>query len=158
MPGWLVTIVVALGLSGLGAAAYYYVLPSVRAHREAAAAGLQFEKPGPAGSAASSENRLAKFIEVTGLRVTEDAKQKTQATFIIVNHSAADIANLSGDVFLRPKEAAPNSPALTSFRFKVASLGPYQSKEITAHVKTQLRAYELPDWNLVRADFQLTSP
>ena len=41
---------------------------------------------------------------------------------------------------------------------KVPSLGPLEIKDISAKVTTKLRIYELPDWQFMRADFDITSP
>jgi hypothetical protein len=41
---------------------------------------------------------------------------------------------------------------------KVAALGPYEAKEVETTVKSALRAYELPDWQFLRAEFEITSP
>jgi hypothetical protein len=45
-----------------------------------------------------------------------------------------------------------------TFSFKVASLGAYESKEMTGVLNTKLRVYELPDWQNLVADIQITSP
>jgi hypothetical protein len=40
----------------------------------------------------------------------------------------------------------------------VASLGPYESKEMSGALSTKLRVYELPDWQNLTAEIQITSP
>jgi hypothetical protein len=40
----------------------------------------------------------------------------------------------------------------------VASLGPQENKDVTVTVPTKLRLYELPDWQFLRAQFEITSP
>jgi hypothetical protein len=42
-----------------------------------------------------------------------------------------------------------------SFPMALPSVGPYEYKELTAKVKTDLKPYELPDWQALRARFQL---
>ncbi|MEN6603543.1 MAG: hypothetical protein ABFD86_14110, partial [Bryobacteraceae bacterium] len=79
-------------------------------------------------------------------------------TFLVVNHSGADIANLGGTLTLKPRGARPDQTPLASFEFKLPSLGPYESKELKDTVRSSMRAYELPDWQFLDADLELTSP
>jgi len=76
----------------------------------------------------------------------------------VVNHSEADIGDISLLVNLRPTTAKPEDPPLVTFEAKVPSLGPEDLKQVTVDVPTKLRAYELPDWQFLKADFQVTSP
>ena len=46
---------------------------------------------------------------------------------------------------------------LFEFNTPLASIGPYESREVNATVKTSLKPYELPDWQMVRGNFELTS-
>ena len=55
-------------------------------------------------------------------------------------------------------EAKGDQQPVGTFSFKIPLLGPYESKELKAPVDTKLRVYELPDWQFLRADFQITSP
>ncbi len=155
VPGWLVALVVALVLVGVGFAAYLYLLPSSRDERAAAAGGTALE-PVATPAAGAKVHPLAKHIEITGLRVTEDAKQKAQAKFVVVNHSAAELGDLQLAVTLRPT-AAGQAP-VASFNIKIPALAPYESREISTAVKTPLRAYEVPDWQFLRAEFEIISP
>ena len=41
--------------------------------------------------------------------------------------------------------------------FKVPELGPYEAKEVTAIVNTKLKVYELPDWQNLDQQLQITS-
>jgi len=54
-------------------------------------------------------------------------------------------------VELRATNAAPGAAAIGVIEVSVPSLGPYESKELSAPLKTALRAYELPDWQFLRA-------
>jgi len=101
---------------------------------------------------------LWRHIEVTGIRITEDSSQKAQVAFLVVNHSGADIADLGGKLTLKAKGAKPEHPPLASFEFKVPSIGPYESKELKTTVTSTMRAYELPDWQFLDADLEITSP
>jgi hypothetical protein len=157
MPGWAVTLLVAVGVLALGAAAYYYVLPSVTG-RSAAERSSPFEEVPAAGSMSSSTNRLTRFIEATGFRITEDAQKRTQIQFLVVNHSAADIGDLAGKIHLRSTKANPEDAPICSFDFNTSRLGPYESVEFKQVTTTSLRAYELPDWQYITAEVEITSP
>lgn len=81
-----------------------------------------------------------------------------EISFAVVNHSEADVGDLTLDVNLRTTAAKPAEPPLCSFRVKVPSLGPEDIKPVTAVVPTKLRVYELPDWQYLRADFTIVEP
>jgi len=149
-----VTIIVALVVGGIGALLYYYVLPSNR--NSSAAQTSPFEKVPEAGAAGVS--KIARHIEVTGFRISEDEKQRAQVQFLVVNHSAADISDLAGTVYLTTSESKPGDEPVLKFDFKTANLGPYESIEFKTVVHTKLRAYELPDWQFLRARVEITSP
>ncbi len=156
MPGWLVALLVAAVIVGLGAVGYYYVLPSLRGGA-AATRESPFEKVQQAGQAAAG-NRLSRYVEVTGFRISEDANKRTQIQFLVVNHSPADIGDLAGTVRLRTTQSKPDDPPISEFDFKTTRLGPYESIEFKTLIKTSLRAYELPDWQYLTADVEITSP
>jgi hypothetical protein len=104
------------------------------------------------GTAAKKAHPLAKFLEVTGVRWSEDAKQKAKVQFIVVNHSAADLPELKMQITVK----AGDKP-LFEFPFTVPSLGPYESNDFSAPVQTTLKEYELPDWQFLKVDFEITS-
>ncbi len=152
LPALTVMLLVAIGACAVGATAYYFVLPLLRAAPPAAepTAG---QKP-----AAAPVDTLARMVEVTGFRVTEDERQRLQIVFLVVNHSGANLTNLEGRISLRPTTAKTEEAPLTEFDFKVPSIGPYESREVSTTMETRLRAYELPDWQFLRADVKFTSP
>ena len=109
-------------------------------------------------TAAPSKNPAAKYIELVGFRVNERGPGKLEIRFAVVNHSEADLGDLVLDVNLRTTKAKPDDPALCSFSAKVGAVGPEELKPITVLVPTKLRVYELPDWQFLKADFQITEP
>jgi hypothetical protein len=157
MPGWLVTLLVAAVVIGVGALLYYFVLPST-GNRSAAQQESPFEEVPEGGQPSGAAVRLSRHIEVTGFRLTEDANQRAQCQFLVVNHSAADIGDLAGTVTLRTTEAGPDDDPIAEFDFKTTRLGPYESIEFKTIVDTRLRAYELPDWQFLKASVKITSP
>lgn len=150
VPNWLITLVVSIALISLCVSLYLATRPSTPAAQS-------MEKPAAASSAVK-RHPLSKHIEVTGIRITEDAAQKAQVEFLVVNHSGADIADLGGTLTLKPKGAKPEHAPLASFEFKIPSLGPYESKELKTTVRANMRAYELPDWQFLEAALEITSP
>ncbi|MBI3279211.1 MAG: hypothetical protein HYZ57_05140 [Acidobacteria bacterium] len=48
--------------------------------------------------------------------------------------------------------------ALRVTEYTVPPLLAYESKDLSTTLKTQLRAYELPDWQFVKADFAVLEP
>jgi hypothetical protein len=156
MPDWVVAVLVAGGLIAAGALGFYLLQRSRTTSTAAASAPTQLEKPGTPAPAA--KHRYAKYLDVTGIRVTEDGRRNLKVTFLVVNHSPAELAGIAANVSLRRSTSSPDEEPLTSFAFKLPALGPYESKEITVPAKTKLRAYELPDWQFLRADLEITSP
>lgn len=157
MPAWLVTLLVAAGLIGIGAFVFWY---TNRSHNQPVIAAGQssMETPGRAESVPVKAHPLAKLIEITGLRVTEDEKQKAQVRLNVVNHSGAELPEMSVSVNLKAVASRADQEPVANFAFKVPPLRAYESRELTTPVKTKLRAYELPDWQFLRAEFQITSP
>jgi hypothetical protein len=150
VPNWLITLVVSVALISLCVSLYLATRPS---KPDAQAT----EKPAAASSAVK-RHPLSKHIEVTGIRITEDAAQKAQVEFLVVNHSGADIADLGGTLTLKPRGAKPEQAPLASFEFKIPSIGPYESKELKSTVHANMRAYELPDWQFLEVSLDITSP
>ena len=107
---------------------------------------------------AASSNPVAKYIELCGFRITEKAPGKLNVHFAVVNHSDADIGTLAMTVNLRPTTAKPTDPPIATFNARIDGLGPEALKETDAEVPTKLRVYELPDWQFLTSDFQITEP
>jgi|SRR5450759_3126299 hypothetical protein len=120
------------------------------------------KKPGPSlqsvSSSPASKNPAAKYIELAGFRVKEKGPGNLDVSFGVVNHSEADLGDLTLEVNLRTTAAKPDDPPLCSFQVKVPSLGPEEMKPVSAVVPTKLRVYELPDWQYLKADFAITEP
>lgn len=112
----------------------------------------------PVSAAPPSRNPAAKYVELVGFRVKEKGPGKLEIHFGVVNHSEADLGELVLDVDLRTTNAKPGDPPLCSFAAKVGSVGPEELKPVTVLVPTKLRVYELPDWQFLKADFQITEP
>ena len=106
----------------------------------------------------ASSNPVGKYIEVSGFRINEKRPGTLSVQFAVINHSDADIGNIVLEVNLRPTTAKAGDPPLATFSARVDALGPQELKEVTAEIPTKLRPYELPDWQFLTADFQITEP
>lgn len=112
--------------------------------------------PGPATS--SSKNPLAKFIELAGFRLSEKGAGKLQIKFSAINHSDADLEEMQVHVRLVTTAAKPGDDPVAEFDAKIPGLGPQEDHDVVAETTTKLRLYEMPDWQFLRADFDITSP
>jgi hypothetical protein len=101
---------------------------------------------------------LAKYLELSAYRITETSPGKLSIKFAVVNHSEADIGDLTLKIKLITTAAKPDEPPITEFEAKVPALGPQELKDVSATAATKLRIYELPDWQFIRAAVEITSP
>ena len=125
------------------------------AAKEAKQSG-SFEPPGAATPV--GKHPLARYIELVGFRLTEASAGKLNVKFAVVNHSDADIGDLAVKVRLTTTAAKPGDAPIAEFETKVPSLPPQEIKEVSGSATTKLRIYELPDWQFLRAEFEITSP
>jgi hypothetical protein len=102
-------------------------------------------------------NPMQKYVEVVGIRMLSENK-KPVAKFVVVNHSNSEIPELEANVTLWASTSRSEEDSVGSFSFKVSGLGAGASKDVTEPLKTKLKAYELPDWQNVTAELQITSP
>lgn len=140
----------AAGTIALLALLYIFVLPH-RGDADATAKPVSADTPKleTAGTAASGKpHPLAKHIEVGGVRIQEQSGGKVRIDFVVVNHSSADLPPLKMDVRL-----ASGGREYFVIPVDLPSVGPFESKELSTSVKTNLKPYELPDWQLVQAKF-----
>ena len=115
--------------------------------------------PEPPGAATPvGKHPLTKYVELVGFRLTESAAGKLSIKFAVVNHSEADIGDLAVKVKLTTTAAKPGDEPVAQFEAKVPSLGPQEIQDVSASATTKLRIYELPDWQFLKAEFEITSP
>jgi hypothetical protein len=158
-PGWLVSVLVMLLLLAAGLGVVFYLLPhTVADAKPAPTPAVAATTPAPTGG----NSPLAKFVEVTGFRIVtstpdatkKDATKKSEVQYLIVNHSDADISD--ANVFVTLRSAKPGQAPLCRFSFKVPSLGPFESKEMSSPIGNATRAISLPDWQEIRAEVQIS--
>ena len=106
----------------------------------------------------AAKHPLAKYLELSGYRLAEKGAGNLSVKFVVVNHSEADMGELTLKVRLVTTAAKPEDPPITEFEAKVPSLGPQEVKDVSANAKTKLRIYELPDWQFIRAQVEITAP
>lgn len=109
-------------------------------------------------ASAPNNNPAAKYLELVGFRAKEKTPGKIEVAFGVVNHSEADLGDLTLNVNMRTTAAKPGDPPLVAFTTKIPSVGPEDMKEVTVTVPTKLRVYELPDWQFLRTDFTVAEP
>jgi hypothetical protein len=106
----------------------------------------------------ASTHRFAKYLELAGFRLRESSAGKLEVKFVAVNHSDADLGDITVKVRVRTSQAAPEDPPVTEFEVNIPSFGPQETREITGKAETKLRIYELPDWQFLRTEFDITAP
>jgi len=90
--------------------------------------------------------------------LAESKPGQLEVKFVAVNHSEADLGDLELTIRLRTTAAKPEDPPVAEFQAKIPSLGPLEIRDITGKVNTKMRIYELPDWQFLHAEFDITSP
>ena len=146
LPSWLIAV---LSIAGVAAIGYGVILFTRSQNGVAAETAAVTETARPSGD----PSPVAKFVEVVGFRIVE-SKQQVQLKFIIVNHSAGEIAPFDLELQVRAKNGKADE-ALFTVKTPVSGMLPYEAKDMTIPVKTSLRAYELPDWQFITASFQI---
>jgi hypothetical protein len=155
LPTWLMAVLFALAFVGLGAGIYWIVGGFKGRTPTAPAATVE----SPAAKVGAKTNPLQRYIEVAGVRFLEDPKKKgvVLARFILINHSDADLTGLAGNVTVWGRTQKSEEDAEGTFSFNT-DIGANVSKELTVPLETKRKIYELPDWQNVATDVQITAP
>jgi hypothetical protein len=138
----------AIAIVAVLAALYLWILPR-RGAQSATAPAAKIENVG-AEQGAQPVHPLAKHLELAGVRVTELPGSRAKIQMLVVNHSGADLPDMVMDVAL-----SAGGERIFQFPVKLASIGPYESRELSVTMKTDLKPYELPDWQAVKPEFRL---
>lgn len=149
LPQWLVMVGVAAVVGMIIASAVWWKQRSTAEPAPVAAV-----EPGTP-AAATNAHPLSKLIELSGFRLAEDKSQKASVKMLIINHSTADTGQLELTVTLKAVNAKSGDTPLATFDVRVPAIEPLGTREVSAPIKTALRAYELPDWQFIRAEFQI---
>ena len=152
LPTWLLTILFAFAFFGL-VAGVYWIVGAARGTSAKPTAAVE----SPAAKPNAKTSPYQKYIEIGGVRFLPDPKKKTDVRFVVTNHSNADLLGLGGNVTVWGRTRNSEEDAAGSFTFNT-DLKAYESKELTAPLNTKLKIYELPDWQNVSTDVQITAP
>ena len=122
LPVWLMTILFAMAIAGV----VFGILWMVSTNRGSAGNGPApiASVESPAAKPGAKTNPLQKYIEVSGVRFVQDAKKKTMAKFVLINHSEADINGLAGNVTIWGRTQKSEEDAQGTFSFST-NLAPY---------------------------------
>jgi uncharacterized lipoprotein NlpE involved in copper resistance len=112
----------------------------------------------PVATGKGKVHPYAKHLELGGFRISEPKPGVVRIKFNVVNHSQADLGDLEMSVSLVAVGAKPEDPPLCVVKVKVPGVGPEESKAVEVTTPTKLRVYELPDWQFIRALFEITAP
>ena len=156
LPSWMMAVLSAAGFIVVAFGVFWVIKYFSEPGQAAPTTPITMEKPVAASK--GKIHPLQKYIEIVGLRLTEENNKNAKARFVVVNHSGAEIADLAAQVMLSTRTAKSGDDAIGSFSFKIGSLGAYESKELSVPLNTKLRVYELPDWQFLTQDIQITSP
>ena len=152
LPTWLLTVLVAAGT----ALVIFGAIWLFSAHSDS--------KPStavenPAAKPGSATNPIQRNIEISGVRFDVDPRNKSKiiVKFVVTNHSGMDLSGLAGNVTLWGSTRKSDEDAQGSFSF-ATNLRPFESKDLEAPLTTKFKIYEMPDWQAVNPDVQITAP
>jgi hypothetical protein len=148
-PAWMMAVLAFGGVLALFAAAYYVI-------------GMHNSSSTPAAKATAAKtetaNPLQKYIEVVGVRLMSEKGGQT-VRFLVVNHAGAELSDLSANVTLYANTQRSEEDSVGTFTFHLDSIGANDSKEMSAPLKTDKAAYDMPeDWRNISADVQVQGP
>jgi hypothetical protein len=159
LPGWAVSFLVMLVLLVIGVGVVFYFLPVAHSNAETQAPveghPIASQPAAPPVPSQPASHPLAQYIEVTGFRIVVDFNKKSEIHYLIVNHSSADLSDVTVYVTLRTASAKPGQPPVCRFSFRAPSLGPFESKEMTSSIEKLTRSITLPDWQDLRPEVQI---
>jgi hypothetical protein len=150
LPTWLLSV--AFGLAFVGIFAAIYLSLNHQPSTASATAGTS-----AATTAPPATNPLQKYIEITGVRLVTENKKPT-ARFVVVNHSGAEMAGVTGKVTLLAGDSRASATPVGTFNFTVRSLAASGSADLSAPFETSMKPYELPDWQASFTQVEVTSP
>ncbi len=155
LPIWLMTILSAVGVAGV----VFAVVTLMSTNKGSAGNGPApiASVENPAAKPGTKTSPVQKYIEISGVRFTTDAKKKTMVQFMLINHSTAEISGLAGNVTVWGSTKKSEEDAQGSFSFST-ELGPMASREMIVPFTTKLKIYELADWQNITTDVQITAP
>ena len=149
LPTWLMAVLSAV-IFGAVIFGVYWFLNSQHSQKPVAT----FESP--AAKAGAAENPVQKYIEVTGVRFGGSSKGVV-VTFVLVNHSDTDLVGLAGSATILGRTQKSEQDPVGTVAFQT-SMAAQSSKELTMPLTTKLKLVDMPDWQQVTTQVQITAP
>ena len=153
MPVWLMSMLFALGFSAVFFGIFWLVN---RTGSQSGPQKLTAVVESPAAKPGANGNQLQKYIELTGVRFGKEGKAIT-ITFLLVNHSDSDLANVTGNATIWGSTQKSEEDAVGTVAFQ-AGLPANGSKELTLPFTTKHKLTDMPAWQNLTVDMQITSP
>jgi len=155
LPGWLISALLMLGIPIAGGLLLMYFQPVQHSSADAPPPAPEIQTPATPPPAAEGAHSLAQFVEVTGFRIVVDFNKKSEIHYLVVNHSSADLSDMTLYVTLRNANAKPGQPPVARFSFRAPGLGPFESKEMSSPIEKLTKSVSLPDWQDLRSEVQI---
>lgn len=152
MPTWLVAVITLVVIGG-GLFGVYRIL-STRNGKTNATDPAAAQLPG----VISSTHPYARYVEVVGVRLLESAAKKPLVRFAVINHSPAELSGLELRINFTAAAGGSGSEPIAVVDAKVGSVPAYGIKDMESPLATNLKIYELPDWQFVRTAVEITAP
>ena len=117
-------------------------------------------KPAPALEAvpesAAPTRAPAHQVEVAGVRLSYDERDKPQARAVLINHGEEELRNVTLAVTLRSASAKADAPPLGRFTVRITgTLKAGDSREVRAPLEALATLAAMPPWRQMRADVEL---
>src|ERR1039458_4361211 len=116
LPTWALAVLFAMAFLGVGLGVYAIATRNHASNREAAAAT---NVDSPAAKPGTKVNALQKYIEVSGVRFSQDKQDKKviNVSFVLINHSDVDVDRLTGNVTVWGRTRISEEDAVGTFAF-----------------------------------------
>jgi hypothetical protein len=151
----LLTLLFAFAFVGV-VAGLYWLVNAIRGGGQTSSVAVV---PNPAAKAGANANPFQKYVELSGVRFAEDPKRKDAilVRFVLVNHADTQIPGLTANVTIweQPHKSGDDPQGTCTF---TTNMEPLESKELSVPLTTKLRIYELPDWQYLSPELQVTAP
>jgi len=156
LPAWVISLFAAMLLVLLVGS----IMQNMSASRDAKAASVPTDtaaqSPTTPEAVSPDAHPFGRYVEVTGVRVVADPQRRSQLQYLVVNHSNIQITGIALHISVRSADPSSKAP-LIQVSAVIPSLGAYESKEIRTDLDTQIRSTEIPDWDHLKVDVQVTS-
>jgi hypothetical protein len=155
--GWLVSLSVMTLMLAVGGGVIYWAIPSqTLASVRSSPSKTEPETPAPDKAVPETPgtptNSLSKQIEVTGFRFVTPANKKPEIHYLVVNHSALALNDVTVFVTLHSGNAKPGQPPLSRFSFRAPNVPAFESKEMSSTIEKVTQPMALPEWQDVKVD------